>query len=338
MPVITSQDNITDVLKDTSKLCLIFSSGSCTFALDNKNIIEVIEYIVPKKIPFMNMAVSGLINLRGVIIPIVDLSIRLSGSPSNITNKSKIIILKIYNEEKETLTGLIVDSISNLLDLSEYKLLPAPDFGAGNIKMDYIEAVCEYNNDTLMVLNLLRALDKDELSYLGIDDSANADLLFELSKSIIGKNEEIITENKTGLAENDIEYILFALKNESYGIPLESVRDVANIENLTRIPGSAEFLAGVLNLREEAVPVIDMRLRCGISEESDSNKRVVLVIDVDGKKIGLIVDSVKDVININPQDIPFNKELLWVKNITSKTQLIFISAKVMSSLKQWSPP
>ena len=98
------------------------------------------------------------------------------------------------------------------------------------------------------------------------------------------------------------EVLAFRLGQELYGIPILNVQEIRNYEVPTRIAGAPESVRGVLNLRGVIVPVIDLRLRFGIEAKFDA-ATVTVVLNLDGRVVGAVVDSVSDVLDIAGGDI-----------------------------------
>lgn len=98
--------------------------------------------------------------------------------------------------------------------------------------------------------------------------------------------------------QNDQEFLAFRLGSEEYGIPILLTQEIRNFETLTRIANAPEYLKGVMNLRGVIVPVIDMRLRFATGEATFDASTVVIVLNIDGHVIGMIVDSVSDVVTL----------------------------------------
>jgi len=98
-------------------------------------------------------------------------------------------------------------------------------------------------------------------------------------------------------------YVVFKMNNEHYGIDIANVKSIERIQSFTRVPNSPIYVKGVINLRGEVVPIIDLRLRFQLPyKELDSNSRIIIVF-VNDIEIGLLVDSSSEVIEISPQDI-----------------------------------
>ena len=102
-------------------------------------------------------------------------------------------------------------------------------------------------------------------------------------------------------------YLTFSLAGEEYGLDILKVREIIGILPITKLPEAPPFLKGVVNLRGQLVPVIDLRLRFGLSEAGYSERTCIIVVEhvsEAGKKaIGLVVDSVSEVVNVKTTEI-----------------------------------
>ncbi len=103
------------------------------------------------------------------------------------------------------------------------------------------------------------------------------------------------------------QYLTFVLDDEEYGVPILSVRGIQGWEKTTPIPNSPEYIMGIINLRGEIVPIVDLRKRFNLESIPYSTHTVVIVVRVgqDDKQqtVGLVVDAVADVHNIEDDDI-----------------------------------
>jgi len=104
--------------------------------------------------------------------------------------------------------------------------------------------------------------------------------------------------------------IVFKLADESYGIEVDKVRTIERMSPVTRVPKTPPFVKGVINLRGNVVPVIDLRGRFGLPEvEPDDNTRIVIV-NVADMEVGFIVDSANDVIDLTEDRIEDPPEIV----------------------------
>jgi purine-binding chemotaxis protein CheW len=94
------------------------------------------------------------------------------------------------------------------------------------------------------------------------------------------------------------QYLTVNLAHEEYGVDILSVREIRGWTPVTRIPQSPHYVLGVLNLRGAIVPVVDLRLRFGLTREEYNATTVTVIITVSGRQFGVVVDAVSDVIDV----------------------------------------
>lgn len=99
-------------------------------------------------------------------------------------------------------------------------------------------------------------------------------------------------------ALTDIKVIVFQLKDEEYGIPVQQVQSIERMMHITRVPKVAKFVRGVMNLRGVVTPIIDLRKRFGIEEAEYTESTRIIIVGVGELEVGLIVDAANDVIDI----------------------------------------
>ncbi len=111
------------------------------------------------------------------------------------------------------------------------------------------------------------------------------------------------------------QYIIFTLDNEYYAVEVLKIREVIGYKPITRIPNSPPFVKGIIDLRGEAVPIIDIRSRFNLPEKEYDKFTVILILSIKNKLIGIIVDSVSDIINFSKEDIQPTPSLITNSNI-----------------------
>ena len=100
-----------------------------------------------------------------------------------------------------------------------------------------------------------------------------------------------------------LEFLSFTLGNEEYGIDIQRVQELRGYESVTRIANSPDYIKGVVNLRGTIVPIIDMRIKLNLGSPSYDQFTVVVVLNLGNRIIGMVVDSVSDVITLTPDQI-----------------------------------
>ena len=99
------------------------------------------------------------------------------------------------------------------------------------------------------------------------------------------------------------EYLTFRLGQEEYGIDILKVQEIRGYEPPTRIANAPEFIKGVVNLRGTIVPIIDMRLKFNCAQADYNSFTVVIILNLQKRIVGIVVDSVSDVMELKPDDI-----------------------------------
>jgi purine-binding chemotaxis protein CheW len=98
-------------------------------------------------------------------------------------------------------------------------------------------------------------------------------------------------------------FLTFALGNEEYGIEILRVREIIGLMDITTVPQTPDYMKGVINLRGKVIPVIDLRMKFSMKEEEHSQETCVIVVEVNNTLIGIIVDSVSEVLDIKGGEI-----------------------------------
>lgn len=98
-------------------------------------------------------------------------------------------------------------------------------------------------------------------------------------------------------------FLTFSLGEEDYGIEIRYVTEIIGIQPITQVPELPEYVRGIINLRGKIVPVMDVRLRFKKEFKKYNNRTCVIVVDIKNISIGLIVDSISEVMSIPEQDI-----------------------------------
>jgi purine-binding chemotaxis protein CheW len=99
------------------------------------------------------------------------------------------------------------------------------------------------------------------------------------------------------------EILAFRLGDEEYGIDIQKVQELRGYDAVTRIANAPDFIKGVVNLRGSIVPIIDMRIKLNLGEPTYDQFTVVVILNVSSRVIGMVVDSVSDVITLDPNQI-----------------------------------
>jgi purine-binding chemotaxis protein CheW len=109
--------------------------------------------------------------------------------------------------------------------------------------------------------------------------------------------------DETDFATDANQFLTFTLGAEQYGLPILRVQEIKGISSITPIPGTPPHIKGVINLRGNVIPVLDLRERFRLSSREYDKFSVIVVVSVGDRVLGLVVDAVSDVLNIDENEI-----------------------------------
>jgi len=149
------------VNKDENKY-LIFQLNQVLYGLDIANVVEIIEYKPPTKVPNVPSFVHGLLNLRGKVLPIIDFNLYLGQSNTVVSKKTCAVIVDYFFNNQPTSVGILVDNVLDVIEVQPEILEKTPDFGV-NIKSEFIKNMFILNNQIIILLNINNVFSKPVL-------------------------------------------------------------------------------------------------------------------------------------------------------------------------------
>ena len=143
---------------------LTFSVMRETMAIGILDVDEIIEVGDMTRVPMSNNSIRGVINLRGNVVPVVDLTSRLGGeSQSELSKRSCIVLVDVRHDDERHTMGMLVDEVNEILEIPEEDIKKTPDFGT-DIRPDFIERMGRVDNEFIILLNIERVLSVEELT------------------------------------------------------------------------------------------------------------------------------------------------------------------------------
>jgi purine-binding chemotaxis protein CheW len=144
---------------------LTFVLAAETFAIGIMAIKEIIEYSSLTEVPMMPTYVRGVINLRGAVVPVLDLPVRFGKAASAVTKRTCIVIIEVMLGNERHVLGLVVDAVNAVLDIPASEIEPPPAFGA-SIRTEFIRGMVKVNSKFVILLDVDHALAADEVQAL----------------------------------------------------------------------------------------------------------------------------------------------------------------------------
>jgi len=298
---------------------LIFDLHHSLYAIPAVAVREIFE--LPELTPLRESPphLVGIINLRGQIVPVIDLNTRLGYGRQPYRLQDSVIVL----EDDEELAGIIVSGVRGVKNINEEDIEPMPSMllsGMHETVIRILYGVAKIDDDVALLLhveNLLKLAEYSEESEMVQEeiaalptlpdhrfcpDATPADLAVFRDRAL-NLRQRLVDENRKG----SIPLAVVGLNGEYFGIDLLMVREFAALHTMTPVPCCPSHVIGQMNLRGDILTVMDIRnalqMPLDTKDDTDSSTSKVVVIEEDALRIGLLVDEVFDVMNLQPADI-----------------------------------
>jgi purine-binding chemotaxis protein CheW len=142
---------------------LTFKLGNEVFATDVEKVREVLDFTTVTEIPRTPDFMSGVINLRGSVVPVVDLRLCLEMSKTEKTRNTCIVVVEVLLENESTIIGALADSVEEVIDLEPEQIQPAPKIGT-QIRTDFLKGMGKREAHFVMILDIDRVFSAEEMS------------------------------------------------------------------------------------------------------------------------------------------------------------------------------
>lgn len=261
-----------------------FTLDDVEFGLDIDRVQEITHRTDVTPVPGSPSFILGVINLRGLIIPVIDSRIRFHLAPRESTSKTRIIVMRLASGP----TGLQVDSVAEVVRLEDHSVRETPPLVAG-IRAEYLAGMVTVGNRLITLIHLEKLLDSSELTRrvelneLGMD-------------AVLGGNADDLAED---LEEDGRPFVTFRLGAESFGIALHEVEEIVELPPVTKVPDAPDYVLGVICLRDQIMPLVDLSEILSIEQGSAERKRdMVVLLSFGAAKIGVVVDEIQEILRI----------------------------------------
>jgi purine-binding chemotaxis protein CheW len=150
---------------DSAAQYLTFTLGDEVFAMDIRTVREIIQHGPMTTVPLMPNFVRGVINLRGAVVPVIDLQARFGRPAARVGKKTCIVIFDAMRDGERVELGLMVDAVSEVIEITAAAIEPPPNFGAA-VRRDFIRGMGKVASRFVIILEPDRAFDVEEMATL----------------------------------------------------------------------------------------------------------------------------------------------------------------------------
>lgn len=272
-----------NVRKEEKKLeevqLVSFQLGNEEFGLEIESVREIIRYPEIVKVPNVSPYIKGLISLRDTLMPIVDMRVKLNMGNEEVTHSTRVVVVDLGG----ILVGLIVDKVYEVTRVPKDTIFAPPQaIGEGGERLKGI-ARLDGGKRIIMLMDLQDIISSEDLKQLEQKDDTNA---FE------EKDDNYLEEM------DEEQMVVFRLAGEQFGVRITQVQEINRLSKITKVPRAPGYVEGVVNLRGDVIPVIDLRKRFELERKEYTEFTRIIVSDINKKKVGLIVDEVLEVLRV----------------------------------------
>ena len=144
---------------------LAFVLGGEALAMPIRSVKEVIQHGSLTRVPLMPAFIRGVLNLRGAVVPVIDLSVRFGKGPTQVGRRTCIVILEVEHGENPVTLGVTVDTVSEVLEIGASEIEPAPAFGSA-LRTDFMAGVAKVGGRFVLILEVDQVLSIEEMAEL----------------------------------------------------------------------------------------------------------------------------------------------------------------------------
>lgn len=272
---------------------LYFEIGGNKYAINTANVLEIMKLPAldyPQKLP---NNIIGLLKYNNFVINVVDIRFYLNIDVTPYSSHNELLVVKT----DEVIFGIITDKIIGILpfDTALVDQIPFVDN-----KM-IIESLYKFDNQTIFIVNIY-ALENLLKQHGNILPEVDIQALFphdETSVSIMAKRTKAIAEKSSlRLASGELhaknKYISFNLNSDYYCIALDYVKEVLKDTSITKVPGTPDFISGIMNLRGDYITVINLKKFLALPEGEPTDKNPVIIVKCNELKLALLIDKINE--------------------------------------------
>ncbi len=284
---------------------LYFILGNNKYAVNTANVLEIMklpELDYPQKLP---NNIVGLLKYNNFVINVIDIRFYLNINVDNYSANNELLIVKT----DETILGIITEKIIGIMPFESSNIDTIPFVDNKTI----IDSIYKHKQDTIFIINIysLENLLKSNIQTAETDITS----LFPKdanSVSIMKKRmQEMAEKSSLSLVKEELhakrKLISFNLNNDFYCIPLDSVKEVLKDTSITYVPGTPNFIEGIMNLRGDYITVLNLKkflnLNNDASVKTDSGKTPVIIVNHNDMDLAFLIDRINELFDVSEDKI-----------------------------------
>jgi len=254
-----------------------FLLGKEEYAIGIMQVKEIIRVPDIMKVPNCEDYVDGVVSIRNHLLPIINLRSYFGMEPKGITDHTRIVVADMGGFS----AGFIVDKVSEVLRVPSGTIQPPPKFSGRNGELRGV-AKLENGKRLIMLLEPSKVISADA---------------YKMISGLEGERQESdgVKSIERQLMDEE-QLVAFKIGDEEYGIKIREVQEINRMTEITKVPRAPHYIDGIVNLRGNIIPVLNLRKFFGLSDKEMTDATRIIIVDFAGAKTGIMVDSVSEVL------------------------------------------
>lgn len=262
------------------------------YAIGIMKVKEIIRVPQIVKVPNCEAYIDGVVSIRNNLLPIINLRSYFGMGHLELNDQTRILVVDMGTFA----AGIMVDRISEVLRVPSDVIQAPPKFSIES--EEQLKGVAKLNNGKRMLL----ILDPSKL--------ISADEINALTDFSEAKKQELNDNDITNLILDEEKLVTFKIDMEEYGVKIANVQEINRMTDITKIPGAPHYIEGIVNLRGNVIPALNLRRLFKLEEKQITDSSRIIIVDFDGKRTGIVVDSVSEVLKLEKKLIEETPDIL----------------------------
>jgi len=268
----------------TERQLVTFQLGDDEFGADIMDVKEIIRVPDITKVPNAPIYVEGACNLRGNVLPIIDGRTRFNLERKTKDESSRVLVIDVDGKA----TGMVVDKVSEVIRVNTDHIEEPPQI-VKNVDSDYLNGVVKLDNGNRLIMLL------DVVSALNVKNNVK-DLINGHDQS--GEKKKLLVNSASTESIEEEQLVSFLLDKEEYAIGIMKVKEIIRVPEIVKIPNCEDYIEGVVSLRNNLLPIIDLRTYFGMEHMDINDNNRILVVDMGSFTAGIMVDKISEVLRV----------------------------------------
>lgn len=284
-------------MKESANLYFVFSLKNSLYAIDALAVNMTFSLPAIRHMENAPAYIAGVINLRGSIIPVIDLNILLGKTPQARNLSDAVLVM----QNEQTLLGMIVNEVLDVISISNEQIDLPPQHEEQQ-SASFVLGMARVDEQIISILDhrrlIARELNLQECSDPTPDTTSASDRVILHKRAA-----ELIRKIEAGSEADSLQLAVVILGQEYFGMDIRNVNEFTKIKNIIPLPNCPQHVLGNMNLRGSILTIIDIRNTLGMHSENFTHQAKIVVSSADDILAGIAVDDIDDIVQISQSEV-----------------------------------